>query len=255
MNILVTNDDGIEALGIKAMVESLKGKGNIYVVAPDTQKSACGHGISIDIPVMIKEVEFEGATKAWAVSGTPADCVKLGVTQLISEKVDMVFSGINHGGNLGTDILYSGTVSGAVEGLLLGFPSVAISLNDYYATDFSNCKKAVAKVCEYMIRKDLEPQTLLNVNIPKIREEEIKGIRITPLGIREYTESFRRYETPRGGSYYWYSGEPKNGGNLESDTDIAAIDNNYVSVTPVHYDLTNYRIIEEIKKWDGWNSP
>ena len=254
MNILVTNDDGIEALGIKALVEALKGKGNIYVVAPNTQKSACGHGISINIPVMIKEIEFEGAVKAWSISGTPADCVKLAISQLIDEKVDMVFSGINQGGNLGTDILYSGTVSGAVEGLLFGVPSVAISLGDYFATDYSNCKKIVVKVCDYMMKQDLEPQTLLNVNIPNIQEEEMKGIKITPLGVREYTESFRKYETPRGGSYYWYSGEVKKSEDLELDTDVVAVDKGYVSVTPVHYDLTNYKIIDNVRKWDGWNN-
>lgn len=250
MNILVTNDDGINAIGIKSLVEALQGMGNIYVVAPDAQKSACGHGITIHMPVLVNEVEFEGAKKAWSVAGTPADCVKLGVNQLVKEKVDMVFSGINQGGNLGTDVLYSGTVSGAVEGILLGIPSVAISVDTHTGSDFEPAKKITRNVCQRMIEKHLEPETLLNVNVPYIPEGEIKGVEITPLGIREYTENFMERKDPRGKAYYWYSGIPKKNDITSEDTDVMAIEKGYISITPIHFDLTNYRIINNVKKWD-----
>lgn len=248
MNILVTNDDGINAKGIKALVEALSGLGKIYVVAPDSQKSACGHGITIHEPVMVKEVSFKGAEKAWAVSGTPADCVKLGVTMLVSDTIDMLFSGVNQGGNMGTDVLYSGTVSGAIEGILLGIPSVAVSYDTNNGDDFEPSKKISRTVCKKMATKELERETLINVNVPNIPEEQIKGVQITKLGIREYTESFQERKDPRGRLYYWYSGLPKNIYS-EEETDVMAIENGYISITPIHFDLTNYRIINDIKDW------
>lgn len=249
MNILVTNDDGINAIGIKALVEALKGLGDIYVVAPDSQKSACGHGITIHVPVLVQEVEFEGAEKAWSVSGTPADCVKLGVCELIKGNVDMVFSGINQGANLGTDVLYSGTVSGAVEGILLGVPSVAVSIDTHIGDNFNPAKKITRNICKELMDHQLEPETLLNVNVPYIPEEEIKGVEITPLGIREYVDNFSERKDPRGQLYYWYSGIPKKNGISDEDTDVMAIEKGYISVTPIHFDLTNYKIIDQVKKW------
>ncbi|MCG8483233.1 MAG: 5'/3'-nucleotidase SurE [Clostridia bacterium] len=249
MNILVTNDDGINALGIKSLVEALHNVGNVYVVAPDSQKSACGHGITIHVPVLVHEVEFEGAEKAWSVSGTPADCVKLGISELVDGDIDMVFSGINQGGNLGTDVLYSGTVSGAVEGILLGIPSVAVSVDNHTAMNFNPAKKIARNICQHMAENQLEPETLLNVNVPYIPEEEIKGVEITPLGIREYTENFTSRKDPRGRAYYWYSGIPKKNDMGDEDTDVMAIEKGYISVTPIHFDLTNYRIINNVKKW------
>jgi len=248
VNILVTNDDGINAKGIKALVGALSGLGKIYVVAPDSQKSACGHGITIHGPVMVEEVAYEGAEKAWAVSGTPADCVKLGVSMLIPGTIDVLFSGINQGGNMGTDILYSGTVSGAIEGILLGIPSVAVSFDTNTGVDFGPSKIISRTVCKRMMTKELERETLLNVNVPYIPEDQIKGVQITKLGIREYTESFQERKDPRGGLYYWYSGSPTNVFS-EEDTDVMAIEKGYISITPIHFDLTNYRIINDIKDW------
>lgn len=248
MNILVTNDDGINALGIKSLVEALHPLGNVYVVAPDSQKSACGHGITIHVPVLVQQVEFEGAQKAWSVAGTPADCVKLGVNELVDGKIDMVFSGINQGGNLGTDVLYSGTVSGAVEGILLGIPSVAVSVDSHDTTDFDAAKTITKTICEHMVTNQLEPETLLNINVPNIPAKDIKGVEITPLGIREYTESFTGRKDPRGRAYYWYSGVPKTNASDE-DTDVIAVEKGFISITPIHFDLTNYRIIKNVKKW------
>lgn len=248
MNILVTNDDGINAKGIKALVEALSDLGNIFVVAPESQRSACGHGITIHEPVMVREVNFEGAKKAWAVSGTPADCVKLGVSMFIADTIDIIFSGINQGGNLGTDVLYSGTVSGAVEGILLGYPSVAVSIDSHTGDNFDSAKRITRNVCRHMMSKELERETLLNINVPYISENEIKGVRITKLGIREYLEAFQERKDPRGRVYYWYSGIPKNVFS-EEETDVMAVENGYISITPIHFDLTNYRIINDIKDW------
>lgn len=249
MNILVTNDDGINAKGIKALVEALSDLGDVYVAAPESQKSACGHGITIHVPVMVHEVPFEGAKKAWSVSGTPADCVKLGVNMLVQGKIDMVFSGINQGGNLGTDVLYSGTVSGAVEGILLGIPSVAVSIDSHTGTNFDAAKRITRSVCKDMMEKELAPDTLLNINVPYLPEDEIKGIEVTPLGIREYTENFVERKDPRGKAYYWYSGVPVKKSSGEEDTDVLAVERGYISVTPIHFDLTNYKIIKEVKDW------
>ncbi len=248
MNILVTNDDGIYAKGIRALVEALSGLGKVFVVAPDSQKSACGHGITIHDPVMVREASFEGAEKAWSVSGTPADCVKLGSSMLIPDKIDILFSGINQGGNMGTDILYSGTVSGAIEGILLGIPSVAVSLDSHTGDDFEASQKISRTVCKKMMTKELERETLLNINVPYVSKDRIKGVQITKLGIREYTESFQERKDPRGRVYYWYSGTPKNVFS-EEDTDVMAVEKEYISITPIHFDLTNYRIINDVKDW------
>lgn len=252
MNILVTNDDGIYSNGIKALVSALSEKGTVYVCAPESQKSACGHGITVSTPVMVNEVNsIEGVKKAWKISGTPADCVKLGVSVLAKEKIDFVFSGINHGANLGTDVLYSGTVSGAVEGILLGIPSAAVSLDALRPSsdDFEAAKKITSEVFDQMCHKELEPDTLLNINIPFIPAEEIKGVRITRLGVREYDENFQARKTPFGNDYYWYGGKPVQNDQMEEDIDVRAVQEGFISITPIHYDLTNYKIIDEVKKW------
>ena len=249
MNILVTNDDGIFARGIKALVEALSDYGDVYVAAPNSQMSACGHGITVQDPVLVKEKEFVGAKKAWAVSGTPADCVKLAESMLVPEKIDIVVSGINRGGNLGTDVLYSGTVSGAVEGLLLGIPSVAISLNSQSSKDFEPSKKAMKKIFKYILENKMDSDTLLNINIPDIKEEEIKGVRVTKLGFREYTEAFQMREDPRGRNYYWYSGEPVVDKSGDETIDVSAVALGYISITPIHYDLTNFKILDDIRNW------
>lgn len=252
MNILVTNDDGIYSNGINALVSALSQKGNVYVCAPDSQKSACGHGITVSMPVMVKEVSsIDGAVNAWKISGTPVDCVKLGIGELIKEKIDFVFSGINHGGNLGTDVLYSGTVSGAVEGILLGIPSVAVSLDSLNPEpeEFEATKKIVSEVFDKMANRELAPDTLLNVNVPYIPSEEIKGVKITKLGVREYDENFDGRRSPFGREYYWYSGKPVRNLKMEDDVDLKAVEDGYISITPIHYDLTNHKIMNTIKEW------
>ncbi len=250
MNILVTNDDGINARGINFLVKSLSKIANVYVCAPDTQKSACGHGITVALPITIKEVLVEGAVKAWKTSGTPADCVKLAVKQLLDERIniDLVFSGINHGPNLGTDTLYSGTVSGAIEGIICGIPSIAISADSHRPEHFEGCEAMALKAARIASHK-LDKNTVLNINVPDLPVSEIKGIKVTRLGAREYDESFEMRKNPAGQHYVWYAGTPLWYENLPNDIDVVAVQNHFISITPLHYDLTDHKLIEEVKTW------
>ncbi len=248
--ILVTNDDGINARGINALVKALSTIADVYVCAPDTQKSACGHGITVAAPITIKEVKMEGAVKAWKISGTPADCVKLAVKKLLQEdiKIDLVYSGINHGPNLGTDTLYSGTVSGAIEGTICGIPSVAVSADSHSPKYFEGCA-ALALQAAPIALANLDTKTVLNINVPDLPMAEIKGVKITRLGAREYDESFDMRLNPAGQTYAWYSGTPLWYENLSDDIDVVAIQNDYASITPLQFDLTNHQLIEEVKTW------
>ncbi|WP_027400430.1 5'/3'-nucleotidase SurE [Anaerovorax odorimutans] len=250
MNILIANDDGIKAEGIKALVKALSSVADIYVCAPHTQRSACGHGITIGAPIFITEVSFPNATMALEISGTPADCVKLGL-KVLSQKgieIDMVYSGINHGGNLGTDTLYSGTVSAAIEGCICGLPSVAVSVNDHNPNYFDTACDLAVKVCKTAFEK-MNSNTVLNINVPNLPNSEIKGVKITKLGAREYDEWFKPKKDEEGNVTYWYSGIPVIYEGLPDDLDVIAIQDNYASITPLHYDLTSYELVDEVKKW------
>lgn len=250
MNILVANDDGIEARGIKELVKALSAKASVYVCAPDGQRSASGHGITVSTHITAKEVEFEGAQLALKLSGTPADCVKLGMKILADRgiDIDMVFSGINHGGNLGTDVLYSGTVSAAIEGSICGVPSVAVSVNSHEAQHFEYaCHLAVEALEKSKGR--ISPDTVLNINTPNLPREEIKGLKYTTLGNREYKEFFKPVGIGDGIKAYRYTGEPVVYEGLPDTIDVIAMQEGYATITPVHRDLTDYKMIEEIKKW------
>lgn len=250
ITILVTNDDGINARGINALVKALATIADVYVCAPDTQKSACGHGITVSAPITIREVKMEGAVKAWKISGTPADCVKLAVKKLLQEdiKIDLVYSGINHGPNLGTDTLYSGTVSGAIEGTICGIPAVAVSADSHSPQYFEGCT-AMAVQAAPIALKNLDTKTVLNINVPDLPMSEIKGVKITRLGAREYDESFDMRLNPAGQTYVWYTGTPLWYENLSDDIDVIAVQNGYASITPLQFDLTNHQLIEEVKTW------
>ncbi|MEI8216027.1 MAG: 5'/3'-nucleotidase SurE [Eubacteriales bacterium] len=250
LNILVTNDDGIHAKGINYLVKTLSKIAKVYVCAPDTQKSACGHGITVASPITIKEVEIDGAEMAWKISGTPADCVKLSLKLLLDKeiKIDLVFSGINHGPNLGTDTLYSGTVSGAIEGLICGIKAVAISTNNHKPENFQACEEIILQSAKIAFEK-LDKNTILNINVPDIPFDQIKGTKITRLGAREYDEWFELRKSPAGQNYVWYSGAPVWYENSDEDIDVIAIQNDYISITPMLYDLTNFSLIEDVKTW------
>jgi len=249
VRILVTNDDGINADGIKQLVLGIKEIGEVFVVAPEREMSACGHGITVHQPIKVRQHKFSPGVTAWSVTGTPADCVKLGITTLLEAKPDIVVSGINKGSNLGTDILYSGTVSGAIEGIILGIPSIAVSLDSFVAEDFTLAQKVANNLCLQISKKDLAPDTLLNVNVPYVPPGEIKGYKITKLGERKYINNFDHRKDPRGNDYYWLVGQVVPPEEQDEELDVVAIKNNYISVTPIHFDLTNYKIMEQVKKW------
>jgi len=250
VRILITNDDGINACGIKALVMALSSLGNLYVIAPSGERSACGHGITIREPIKINKYDFPLALEAWSVEGTPADCVKLGITTLLKEKPDLVVSGINQGPNLGTDIFYSGTVSAAIEAILLGVPAIAISLASHTSQDFSVAQKTVKILSENMLKKELAPDTLLNVNVPALSLKNIKGFKVTKLGERKYINNFEHKKIgPNGTDYYLLTGQAVLPEKKEEDLDVIAVENGYISITPIHFDLTNYRIMEQIKQW------
>lgn len=249
MQILVTNDDGWHALGIQVLAEELSRIGTVTVVAPDQERSATGHAITVHRPLRVEEVRFPVPdVTAYSVNGTPSDCVKLGVDAVLEAPPQIVVSGINRGPNLGTDILYSGTVSGAMEGIILGIPSIAVSLATFDHGDYRFAAKFAARLVMDMAKHGLPPNTLLNVNVPSIEIQEVVGVKVTRLGTRRWHKVFDRRTDPRGKVYYWMAGEVLDT-DEDPETDTAAIRNNLVSVTPIHYDLTNRQVIPTLNDW------
>jgi 5'-nucleotidase len=250
MKILLTNDDGIYAEGIKALYLALADLGEITVVAPDTERSAVGHAITLSDPLRVKNVHRGGKFFGYAVTGTPADCVKIAIRAILEDRPDIVVSGINLGPNVGYSVLYSGTVSGATEGAILGIPSIAVSLGtfenpDYrYAAEFA--KKMVRRVIEH---KGLPQGTLLNINIPAVPQEQIRGVRIVKQSKRAIEERFDKREDPRKRTYYWLTGEVIESDGRE-DADIETLRNNFVSITPIHCDMTDYGFMDILKTWE-----
>jgi len=250
MNILVSNDDGIRAQGIYELVKALSVEANVYVCAPDEQKSASGHGITIGRGIEVHDVYFDNAKFAMQIAGTPADCVKMGLRFLAMKdiRIDMLFSGINHGGNLGTDTLYSGTVSAAIEGCLCGLPSVAISVNSHEPQHFDlACTLAVNTLRKGFGK--LDKNTVININAPNLPREEVKGVKYTKLGAREYEELFHSKVDESGKLQYWYNAQPIFYEGLSSDIDVIAMQEGYATITPLQYDFTNHALIQEIKSW------
>ncbi|HBQ99196.1 5'/3'-nucleotidase SurE [Roseofilum sp. Belize Diploria] len=250
MNLLVSNDDGIFAQGIRTLANTLAKAGHkVNVVCPDRERSATGHGLTLHKPIRAEEIDsvFDPRVKAWACSGTPSDCVKLALAALLPEKPDYVLSGINHGANLGTDILYSGTVSAAMEGLIEKIPAIAFSLTSYTMKDFSVAANFAESLVTALKQNEPFPPLLLNVNIPPIKAEAITGVAITCQGTRRYEEMFEKRIDPRGKTYYWLAGEltedvldPPSQSSSASPllTDVQAIRKNYITITPLHYNLT-----------------
>ena len=249
IKILLTNDDGIYAPGIIALYESIKSLGEVNVVAPATEMSAVGHAITLTDPLRVEKVNRRGDFFGHAVSGTPADCVKIAVWALLDEKPDIVISGINLGNNTGVSIIYSGTVSAATEGTILEIPSIAISLAAYKKPDFAYAAKFAKKLIRIVLEKGLPIGTLLNVNVPNVPEEKIEGVLTTQQGKAVYHELFDKRTDPWGRTYYWMAGE-KVKMKQDDSVDDSAIFNNMVSVTPIQFDLTDYANIELIKSWN-----
>ncbi len=246
LRILLTNDDGIEASGLRTLAGELGRDHIVLVAAPDRERSATGHAITMHQPLRARPMTVPGATQAYAVSGTPADCVKLAVDSLYPGQFDLVLSGINRGANLGTDVLYSGTVSAALEGVILGLPAVAFSLAEFADPDFCSCARIAACLVRDIGQKGWPADTLLNVNFPNI--ERPKGLKVTTLGQQRYVNAVQQRQDPWGGTYYWLAGELSSYENLEP-TDVWAVEHGYVSLTPVHFDLTDYRLLKTIEEW------
>ena len=240
MIILVCNDDGIHSPGIAALENSLERVGDIYTVAPDREQNAMSHALTLHRPLRVQEV----APRRLAVDGTPTDCVKLALTGLLSVRPDIVVSGINKGPNLGDDVIYSGTVSAAVESALLGVPAIAISLATFEKHDFQPAANFAAALLSHISRSTIPPETLLNVNVPPLPEREIRGWRLTRQGKRHYSENIVERVDPRGRKYYWIGGDDL-GFSEEAGTDCMAVKEGYVSVTPLQVDLTNHKFISE----------
>ncbi|MEE4312689.1 MAG: 5'/3'-nucleotidase SurE [candidate division KSB1 bacterium] len=248
MKILLTNDDGINAPGLFSLYKEMRRVGETTIVAPDSEKSAVGHAITLSDPLRVTDYYKNGEFFGYAVNGTPADCVKLAYWAL-DIKPDIVISGINLGHNTGINIIYSGTVSAATEGMFLNIPSIAISLTTFKDPDFSVAAKFARKLSLIVVRNGLPTGTLLNVNVPAVKEEDITGIVITKHGQANYQERFDRRVDPHNRVYYWLTGKKV---ELEEadDVDDRAVLNNKISITPVHFDLTNYDFIDTLKKWD-----
>lgn len=251
MNILITNDDGIHAEGIQVLSQVFYETGlyRLSVVAPDHERSAVGHAITMHRPLRVEQVSFmhNPDLAGWAVNGTPSDCVKLAVEAILEERPQLVISGINRGSNLGNDVLYSGTVSAAVEGIILGIPAVAISLTDCARReDFVYAAEFVRELVPRLEDFKLPAGTLLNINVPP-GKTAVKGVQVTRLGRRRYRNTFDRRTDPRGLTYYWLAGELIE--DEEQDgSDVIAIREGYVSITPVRFDLTDYTAIPCLQK-------
>ncbi len=251
--ILVTNDDGIVAPGIRALVEIASEMGEVVVVAPDTPQSAKGHAITITNPLRLKKVQAFPGLEAYECSGTPVDCVKLAKHVVLKGRtIDLCVSGINHGSNAAINILYSGTLSAAMEASLEGVKSIGFSLLDFsFEADFQPSKIWVRKIMRYALEHSFSPGNLLNVNIPKLPESEIRGLRICRQADARWVETFQEGRDPYGQPYYWLSGEFVNLDQGE-DTDVHALQAGYVSVVPSMHDLTNYRAIEPLRQLESY---
>jgi 5'-nucleotidase len=246
MKILCTNDDGYLATGIRVLAQAACSFGSVTTVAPDREQSATSHSLTLHHPLRARRA-VDGT---WVVDGTPTDCVLLAVNELLPERPDVCLSGVNHGPNMGEDVLYSGTVAAAMEATVLGIPAIAISYTGGYHEEIEGWEDVVRAVLRSILgRKDLPADTLFNVNLPACAPSEIKGIRVTSLGQRRYADSITRARDPSGREYFWIGGGVASWRGA-SDSDFQAVEEGYVSVTPLHLDLTNYELLEEIR---GWN--
>jgi len=246
--ILVVNDDGFTAPGIRTLIRLMKTLGEVIVVAPDSPQSGMGHAITLNSMLHAERVHVnEGELIEYTCSGTPVDCVKLAMNKLVPRKPDLCVSGINHGSNASINVLYSGTMAAALEGAIEGIPSIGFSLLDYSPdADFSQSEDYVLKIAEQVLANPMPKGTCLNVNIPKVKKEDLKGVRVCRQANGNWDEEFDERVNPLGKTYYWLTGKFVNY-DQGTDTDIWALDNNYISVVPVMFDVTAHRAIQELK--------
>lgn len=262
LKLLISNDDGIFSLGVRTLANTLAAVGhNVTVVCPDRERSATGHGLTLHRPLRAEIVDsvFHPQIAAWTCSGTPADCVKFALHAVVKSRPDFVLSGINHGSNLGTDILYSGTVSAAMEAAIEGIPSLAISLASFSSQEFQPAADFASSLISQLEKHPLPEATLLNINVPPVAAAAIAGIKLTRQGLRRYVDTFEKRCDPRGKSYYWLAGEvieeipqPEHIHlPAEVPTDVQAIRENYITITPLQYNLTDVQSFEYLYR-NGW---
>lgn len=257
MRLLISNDDGIYALGIQYLANTLADLGHdVTVVCPDRERSATGHGLTLQQPIRADAVTsvFRPQVQAWACSGTPSDCVKLALWGLMETPPELVLSGINQGANLGTDVLYSGTVSAAMEGVIEGIPSVAFSLTSYQSKAFELSANFAGQLVQQLSQEPLPRVMLLNVNIPAVATADLAGVKLTQLGIRRYVDIFEKRTDPRGKTYYWLAGEalqdvPEDLIDPDLPTDTRANRENFITITPLHFNLTSTRDLSGLGNW------
>ena len=251
--ILVTNDDGITSKGIRVLIEEMSELGEVCVLAPDSPNSGMGHAITVSTTLHLKKSPIFGNIESYECSGTPADCVKLAKHEVLNgRKIDLLVSGINHGANSSISVIYSGTMSAAVEGAIEGIPSIGFSIDDFnYDADFVHVRKYVRDIAAYVLKNGLPKDTALNVNFPKAAAGSIKGIKVGRQTRGYWHEEFDSRKDPHGMPYFWMGGHYVNYEPNAEDTDIWALQNNYVSIFPVHFDMTNYNAIEKIKNLES----
>lgn len=254
MKILLTNDDGIYSEGIQILKKQLDKIAEVTVIAPDRERSTIGHAMTLRKPLKMRKVKINGDFWGYSLDGTPADCVIIGILEIMkTERIDLIVSGINCGPNLGDDIFYSGTVSAAVEGAMRNVPSLAVSIAGFEDFKFKSAALFTKKIASKLMKNILPANLVLNVNFPNIDYEEIKGVEITRHGKRVYQDEVKIIHDPQGTTHYWLGGELPEG-NIESDTDFEAISKNEISITPLSLDLTNYQMITKVKDWaKKWN--
>lgn len=249
--ILVTNDDGIKAKGIRSLIEVAKEFGEVWVVAPDGPQSGMGHAITVHNILRMEEVKDVVGVREFTTTGTPVDCVKIAINRVLARRPDLLVSGINHGANHSTNILYSGTMSAAVEGAMEGIPSVGFSLLDHSPeADFTGSQAVARTVIKMMLEKGIPHHTCLNVNIPAVSPDQLKGLRICRQAYARWEDYFEPRVDPQGRMYYWVTGEFKDH-DVADDTDVWALKHNYVSVVPVQFDLTAHAAFKHFESWNG----
>ena len=251
MNILVSNDDGINAEGIRRLAETLSGLGDVYVFAPDSERSASSHALTIGNNLTITKEDFPGVKEAYSVDGTPADCVKLGINDLHERgiEIDIVYSGINHGGNLGSDTMYSGTVSAAAEGAFLGKPAVAVSVNFHNPHHFDGACILAERVLPFALKTGNQ-RKVVSINVPDIPAEEVKGVAAARLGLMQYEESFNLVEETESSRTYQYSGLPVEPPDRSDDIDVSLLRRGFAAISMIKYDLNDHEGLDIIKKWE-----
>jgi 5'-nucleotidase len=255
MHILVTNDDGVTAPGLLALAKEMSAIGKISILAPDRNWSASGHAKTMDRPMRVKPVEVLDGVTAYATDGAPSDCVALAILGVLPEKVDLVVSGINPNANLGHDVTYSGTVTAAMEAAIWGLPGFAVSIDGpgraAVQVDFAPAARAARRIVSQVMRRGLPPNIILNINVPHLPEERIKGYMVTRQGLRVYQDKLVTRQDPRGQPYYWIGGEEPTGVPDEG-TDFGALSQGFVSITPLHLDMTAYATIKTLSEW-SWD--